>query len=69
MTMHTAYPVTPSEAYRSIDAPKLKDFKIIEFTGKEKHSGLGADWNRTNLTRRDIRLRHSTSWSVTKGTD
>ena len=28
-----------------VGAPKLKDFKVIEFTGEEQHSGLGADWD------------------------
>ena len=45
VTMHTASPATSSAAYRPVGAPKLKDFKVIELTGKERQSGLGADWD------------------------
>uniref|UniRef100_M4B757 Uncharacterized protein n=1 Tax=Hyaloperonospora arabidopsidis (strain Emoy2) TaxID=559515 RepID=M4B757_HYAAE len=45
VTMHTASPKTSSAAYRPVGALNLKDFKVIEFTGEEHHSGLGVDWN------------------------
>ena len=42
---HTASQATSSATYRPVGAPKLKDFKVIEFTREEQHSGLGADWD------------------------
>uniref|UniRef100_A0AAV1UTG2 Uncharacterized protein n=1 Tax=Peronospora matthiolae TaxID=2874970 RepID=A0AAV1UTG2_9STRA len=45
VTTHTASPAASFAAYRPVGAPKLKDFKVIEITGEEQHSGLGADWD------------------------
>ena len=45
VTMHTASPATSSAAYRPVRALKLKDSKVLDFTGEEQHSGLGADWD------------------------
>ena len=44
VTMQTASLSASSAAYLPVGAPRIKDFKVIEFNGEEQHPGLGADW-------------------------
>ena len=45
VTMQTTSPAASSAAHLPFGAPRLKDFKVIEFNGEEQHPGLKAYWD------------------------